>query len=856
MQTDELPHEIVLAIERALESAPENQEFNPLAIINELFPNEASLAYIDSVDRKLNETQSKFQKEIDELQEELKKNQDPERMSMIQEMISDLLGQMSRIREKATESEAVVRNITKDIQVLDLAKKNLILSMTVLRRLQMLVNAMTQLQDYIKEKRYKEVSESLATVKEISATFKQYTSVQRISRVWKRIQELQGELRTQLDADFDAFFLQDSTKQVKPALITQACLVVDVLGSDFRTHLIDRHVALELKEYRRIFKTNDEAGQLDNISRRFAWFRRLIQNHELEQGRVFPSLWRVGWYLLAKFAEITRDDISALLSKAASNMTVKTLLDYLQQTIEFELSMAKKWATPFAEILKFTNGSSQPQKVISSSFEPHLGIFVDAQDKVLAEMLAPHRKKGKPPPRTSLETNRASTEENADDEPPIVVLPSSTELFYLYGQSLEQCAKLSTGQTLFDLCNLHKKWLRIYAEDVLSLSNPKQRPTTRRSMESRFDINEIKRACLIINTADYCQTTASELEEKIKEKINEDFKEKITLQKERDLFVSVISSAITLLLREVENATDVYFTTMIRSNWSTLNQVSGQSHYVGELVKAAEQVVETIKPLIEQKRYLRNFLDKVCSVVLAKFTNALVRSKPLKEIGAEQLLLDLQVLKGYLTKMPGENLLTNIYSKALTKTATRLETLLKVIITPMDPKENFILNYTFLIGDASLINFQKILDLKGVPRTLHQDFEDTFLMITSTKTDLDSTSFLSSLDMDPQGGGGGGSNLLLLSPTASRVALPLGSNTISDGGGLFHSLSGGSGGASVSGSSGPATGSSIGGGVGGVGSGEGGFGPGARGMSGETNVFSDFRRFVSFGLRKESTPPS
>ena len=50
----------------------------------------------------------------------------------------DLLGQMSRIREKATESEAVVRNITKEIQVLDLAKKNLILSMTTLKRLQML----------------------------------------------------------------------------------------------------------------------------------------------------------------------------------------------------------------------------------------------------------------------------------------------------------------------------------------------------------------------------------------------------------------------------------------------------------------------------------------------------------------------------------------------------------------------------------------------------------------------------------------------------------------------------------------------------------------------------------------------
>ncbi len=70
--------------------------------------------------------------------------------------------------------------------------------------------------------------------------------------------------------------------------------------------------------------------------------------------------------------------------------------------------------------------------------------------------------------------------------------------------------------------------------------------------------------------------------------------------------------AIIILLREVENATDIYFTTMARSNWSNQNQVSGQSPYLGDLVKAAEQIVETVKPLIEQKKYLRNFLDKVC----------------------------------------------------------------------------------------------------------------------------------------------------------------------------------------------------------------------------------------------------
>ena len=44
-----------------------------------------------------------------------------------------------------------------------------------------------------------------------------------------------------------------------------------------------------------------------------------------------------------------------------------------------------------------------------------------------------------------------------------VVLLSSTELFYVYGQTLEGCATLSTGRLLFDLLGVFEKWLRVYA---------------------------------------------------------------------------------------------------------------------------------------------------------------------------------------------------------------------------------------------------------------------------------------------------------------------------------------------------------------------------------------------------------
>src|SRR5687768_6402415 len=76
--------------------------------------------------------------------------------------------------------------------------------------------------------------------------------------------------------------------------------------------------------------------------------------------------------------------------------------------------------------------------------------------RVLQDMLAPHRKPKVPPkgPAVAPQTPRNSGEGGAgpggdgegESGPPLVVLPSSTDLFLFYAQSLEQCAKLSTGQ--------------------------------------------------------------------------------------------------------------------------------------------------------------------------------------------------------------------------------------------------------------------------------------------------------------------------------------------------------------------------------------------------------------------------
>ena len=97
-----------------------------------------------------------------------------------------------------------------------------------------------------------------------------------------------------------------------------------------------------------------------------------------------------------------------------------------------------------------------------------MGVFVDAQNKALAGMLSQYRGSKS---RSSLEASASNRSSQDDDSAAhALVLPSSTELFYFYAQNLDQCAKLFTGQPLYDLCQLHKKWLRIYAEDVLVAS--------------------------------------------------------------------------------------------------------------------------------------------------------------------------------------------------------------------------------------------------------------------------------------------------------------------------------------------------------------------------------------------------
>ncbi|KAG8919927.1 Vacuolar protein sorting-associated protein 53, partial [Tulasnella sp. 408] len=176
MQRQELPQDVVAGLQRILLLDPSPADpldtltaFSPVDSLNALFPNgkallriwKESLARLDTVRAQLATQQKEIQDEIDALRLELRRDQDPNRLQTIQELIAELLSQMNRIREKATESEAIVQDITKEIQILDLGKKNLVTTITSLKRLQILMNSVSQLESLAEAKDYTQIAHTL-----------------------------------------------------------------------------------------------------------------------------------------------------------------------------------------------------------------------------------------------------------------------------------------------------------------------------------------------------------------------------------------------------------------------------------------------------------------------------------------------------------------------------------------------------------------------------------------------------------------------------------------------------------------------------------------------------------------------
>ncbi|CAL5872938.1 uncharacterized protein PFLUO_LOCUS7207 [Penicillium psychrofluorescens] len=686
---------------------PPAVDYDPIDHLNAIFAHPSSLSSVSQISSALYTYENELDDDIGTLVEtQVTSNAESvERIQTAKADLSELFKKIDEVRERASKTEQSITEMTADIKQLDNAKQNLTLSMTALKRLQMLTTAYDQLQALSRTRQYRECAQLLQAVIQLMAHFKSYRSIDQIAILSKNVADIQRQLLEQVCEDFEMAFSKSEVTQ-KRGILSEACLVVDALGEYARSRLVTWYCNTQLREYRQVFRNNEEAGSLDNISRRYAWFRRILKIYDEENAAIFPTSWRVNEILANVFCEGTRDDYKGILSRSVRSgqtIDVNLLLSCLQETLDFEHSLERRFAPPTRQSTDTFASNEAPvfSQSISEAFEPYLSVWVEAQDKQLAALLPKYRQQPLRP-----------IDEEFDSH---TVVPSSTELFAFYRHSLQQCAKLSTGNSLAELAKVFAKYLDQYAQQVL-LNYISERPSAHTPSKTPSEEDLIS----VLNTADYCYTTCTQLEEKIKGRLDDTIKQSVDLQSQADSFMGIASAAVRGLVRQVEVDLESCWREMRNTPWSRMEAVSDQSSYVGELLSRTKTRASEITQLLHKQQYARAFADHLVELISSLFISNIFQCKPVSETGAEQMLLDSYTLKSGLSSLLPAPAPAG-FVKRVNNSFFKIEALLKTLQVQPSPPEALVQAYLVHIADRNNNNFRKILDIKGIRNRQEQN---------------------------------------------------------------------------------------------------------------------------------------
>ncbi|XP_058977146.1 vacuolar protein sorting-associated protein 53 homolog [Musca domestica] len=777
--------EVKQVIDKVLKSDDpmDSPDFNCVDYINQLFPNEQSLATIDDTIQRMQYEVSLIDDNIRSVVRGQTNTGQDGQMALYeaQKVISTLYDHIIDVKTRAEKTEEMVKEITRDIKQLDCAKRNLTSAITTLNHLHMLVGGIESLEKLIEKRLYGEILNPLQAITEVNQHFQQYSDIEEIKNLSQSVDRIQVTLAQQITEDFKEAFSPTSkagggsSNQPRLSLnqLADACKVVSVLDPKVKKELLKWFIAQQLEEYLHLFHENQDIAWLDKIDKRYAWLKRHLLDFEDKFGSVFPLDWEVSERITVEFCRLTSDQLSKIMAKRTNEIDVRLLLFAINKTQAFEQLLSKRFTgvtlgiNPNATDKLTSPANSEtssgdivinPNLVvfhdqIGSCFKAHLDIYIRSIDRNLSELIEKFVEQVKEP----LKIADAKT----------TVYPSSADLFVFYKKCMVQCNQLSNEQPMYELAMVFKKYLREYASKVLEFSIPKLLSSSTsigksmslltRDMQNlstaagqvihnflkegdaqRFTRDDLIRICCVLTTAEYCLETVQQLEEKLKEKVAAAYANKVDMSEERDVFHRIISNCIQLLVQDLEAGCEPSLQAMAKVQWQSINNVGDQSAFITTICANFKQTVPILRDnLATSRKYFTQFCHKFVNVFIPKFINVLYKCKlTLSDgsnnvLGCEQLLLDTHSLKTALLDLPSIGSSVNrkaptSYTKVVVKDMTRAEMIIKVVMTPVQPPAHFTQQVLKLLPDITIAEYQKILDMKAVKRVDQLQLIDLF----------------------------------------------------------------------------------------------------------------------------------
>lgn len=731
-----------------------------LEYINQMFPTEASLSGVEPLMQKIHSEIRRIDAEIlgAVRQQSNSGTKAKEDLAAATHAVEELTYKIREIKTKAEQSETMVQEICRDIKKLDFAKKHITTTITALHRLTMLVSAIEQLQIMASKRQYKEAAAQLEAVNQLCSHFEAYRDIPKITELRENFKNIKQILKSHVFSDFSSLGTGKESEETNLLQhLSDACLVVDALEPSVREELVNTFCSRELTSYEQIFE-GAELAKLDKTERRYAWIKRRMRTNE-EIWKIFPPSWHVPYRLCILFCKKTRKQLEEILINMKEKPDVGTLLLALQRTLEFEDELAEKFGggarskeiiseddidkdennsqivsdirKKYERKLAAHQGTEDEEKdgnkdtsvpgagfnfrgIISSCFEPHLTVYIELEEKTLMESL-----------EKLVQEETWDIEEGSQNN----VLTSSMQLFLIIKRSLKRCSALTKNQTLFNLFKVFQRVLKAYATKLF-VKLPKGgmglvAAATGIDGQIKTSDRDERVICYIVNSAEYCHKTAGELAESVSKIIDSQYADGVDMSEVQDEFSAVITKALVTLVHGLETKFDIEMATMTRIPWNTLESVGDQSGYVNNINLMLNNSIPVLGSLLSPI-YFQFFLDKLASSLGPRFYVNIFKCKQISETGAQQMLLDTQAIKTILLDIPSLGRQTTTaasYSKFVSREMSKAEALLKVILSPVDSVAD---TYRALLPEGTTMEFQRVLELKGLKKADQQTILDDF----------------------------------------------------------------------------------------------------------------------------------
>lgn len=651
------------------------------------------------------------------------------------DVVDDIFSDFEETQTTASKIYSNISELTEGISHLDNAKRNITQSLTLFQNLKILVDSYSQCKELAVNNAFVEMVSPYKIMCSLSeSTFQSYKSVSDVNMLLAGVSRLKSDILSKIKSSFNDVLSGKTagSPELEVELREGACELLDTDNST-KLQIIDWCLNKLLYEIKEIFQLDDEAGSLENLARRYMFFKKVLNNFNAKYAGYFPPSWGVPLELTSQFYKVTKNDLDILLKREIQGKTpsIDLFMGSLQVTLDFEKYID----------VRFSNKCKAPK--LSTAFEPYLSLWVSHQDGMMEKKLLTYMSEDKMP----------------DNNQDSLIVPSSADLFRTYRTVLSQTLELIGNGTsdgiLTSLANFFSKWLIDYSNRVL-------RPLLLPDNVEIADKNEtIKYTVLLVNTCDYCSTTISQLEEKLTQLSSTSLNISAVFIKPKDIYDELLAKGNNLLLKRVIPA-DLSFVwkEFDSTDWAHIS-VEDYSRYITTLKKSltfrgsaanistngTRSSLEEILHLFSRDVFKWNFFDKVCDLICSNYVDCITRllqplppfatennrrlMKPKKviEIG-EQLLLDMELLKEILNSV-----LENVKADSATSQETAFKrlsrhvdtnvTLLlhfaKLLVVPLDDAESYQESYNRLTDNNKDITvWAFIMALKGTPWDLDQ----------------------------------------------------------------------------------------------------------------------------------------